>query len=459
MIRYPMARYRDEMVETLKELVSIPSLKDEPRPNMPYGKEVFRALIYMLDTAAHMDLENENLFGHMGYASYGEGDETLAILVHLDVVPPGDEWTYEPFNPVVVDGKMYGRGTIDDKGAAVAALYALHMLRENCVTLDKKVMVIFGCDEESGWEDMDFYKANYPEPQMAIVPDGCFPVINREKGVLHVTVTAPYEGAIKSLASGSRPNIVPNKAECVIDASAEKLRKAVQAFSSSHAVNIAITETEDGVHLNAKGRAAHGAHPEQGINALAHLLRFLAETGEGGFAKTFTKLIGTGWSGRELGIDCGDEKMGFLTVNLGAAELKDGMFSAKVDIRTPVNADMEAIFEKVRAAFGERGMQVEKLHVMPSHYVDEESELVSTLKEVYNECTGEPGEAILCCGATYARAFKNSVAFGPVPEGLESGEHGPDEYIEIDRLVTLAEVLATAIIELAASETQQTDIF
>ena len=188
MMVFPARQYKDQIIDTLSTLISIPSVKGRAETNMPFGRDVFKALMFMLDAAERMDIESVNLYGYMGYATYGAGEETVAILTHLDVVPAGEGWETPPFTAVVKDGRIYGRGAVDNKGAAVAALYALYILKENCITLNKQVKVFFGCDEESGWEDIDFYHEHYEQPAYAIVPDAFFPIINREKGVLHMQV-------------------------------------------------------------------------------------------------------------------------------------------------------------------------------------------------------------------------------------------------------------------------------
>lgn len=182
MLDFSFEPYRQEMIETLKEFIKIESVKSAGQPNMPYGKGIFDALMFVQSTAERLDLDCVNLFGHMAYVDYGEGEEMLAILTHIDVVPKGEGWTVPAFEGVEKDGRIYGRGAVDNKGPAIAALYALKALSDNCAQLNKKVRLIFGADEESGWADMDFYKQHEPWPDIAFSPDGEYPVINSEKG-------------------------------------------------------------------------------------------------------------------------------------------------------------------------------------------------------------------------------------------------------------------------------------
>ena len=454
-----MQKFTNDMIETLSKLISIESVKGEAALNKPYGSGPFFALMHMLDTADRLDLESYNLYGHMGYAEYGSGKDILAILTHLDVVPAGEGWDTPPFTPVIKDGYLYGRGAVDNKAAAVASLFALYAIKQNCITLNKRVRIMFGCDEESGWGDIEFYKEHYPEeiPTMVVSPDASFPIFNSEKGLLHLELTMPVEnrGIIRKLISGSRPNIVPAKAECVVDYPREKINELI--IGSSLPVKFMTETTEEGTHILCEGVSAHGASPQNGVNSLTHLIRLLSalpadDSDVAKFLMATDKLIGLKYDGVTLGINVSDEISGPLTVNLGAMELREDSISAKLDIRLPICGNSDETFEKVKAAFAEYGISAEVLHAQPSHHIPEDSELVTALKKVYEMCFNKPAECRCCAGATYARAFGNGVAFGPVMPGEEECEHGPNERISIDAVVKLSEVIANTIIELASDE-------
>lgn len=461
MLGFPMIKYKDQMLDTLRELIAIPSVKSDPIPNQPYGREIFNALLYILDTAENLGLESVNLFGHMGYVTYGSGDETLGILTHIDVVPAGEGWSSDPFTAQIRDGRVYGRGALDNKGAAVAALYALYALKEDCVSLGKEVRVVFGCDEESGWSDMDYYKENYPEFDYAFSPDAYFPIINREKGLLHIRMDHDIHPAaggganIIELDSGTRANIVPNRATCLLDnANSGEVEVKALEYREDYAVDVEVLCENGKVRVNVCGVAAHGSHPEQGVNALTHLINFLCNIGlsDGGaemFVKKLGWLIGLETDGQSLGVAAGDAMSGDLTVNLGVMHLTQDGIHAIADFRLPVSVDMDDLYTQVCNKVGKYAITCEMGQHQPSHYVPEESEIVVALKDVYEECFGEPAECVCCSGATYARAFKNSVAFGPVPKERANVEHGPDEYIEIDDIIKLSEVIASAILRIA----------
>lgn len=462
MLEFSLAPRREEMVEALCTILSIESVKSAPQGNMPYGKGVFDALIKTLGIAEKLDFDSVNFFSHLGYVEYGDGDEIFGIVTHLDVVPAGAGWTVPPFAGTVKDGRVYGRGAIDDKGPAIAALFALSAIKENCISLNKRVRIIFGCDEESGWSDIDFYKKNGGEiPAMAISPDAEFPIINAEKGLLHLKVTRenyPAEGsglAIRSLNAGERVNVVPALCTCELvgslaDVISSAVRQMLQIFNEDSPVKISCKDIDDGVELTAHGVSAHGSKPDEGKNALSYMIQFLntlplKKNALSDAVYELAKWIGLQTDGERLGIAAEDES-GALTLNLGYFKTLENGIEAGIDIRYPIHSDKVMILSKIGADLKELSLTEE--FSRPPHFVPEDSRLIKGLKQAYEEVTGEEAYCMTMGGATYARAFPNSVAFGALFPGQAGTEHQPDEYIEIDSLVKTADIIANAILVL-----------
>lgn len=457
MMDFTLTTYKARILEALGGLLSIKSVKDEPQTNMPYGKGVFDALLYMLNLAEKLDFDGVNMFSHLGYVEYGEGDDMFVILTHLDVVPAGENWSVEPFACTIKDGRIYGRGAVDNKGPAIAALYALYAIKENCKSLNKRVRLIFGCDEESGWSDMRFYREKEPdEPLYAISPDANFPIINAEKGLLQISVSkpvgeTPQEGLVLvSIKSGTRVNIVPNFAECVLRGRPETVAKAIELYNEDAEYKFKAERRGNDTVISSFGKSAHGSKPQKGVNALAYLIAFLntlplQKSGVSDLVYALGDHINLDYNGQRLGI-AAEDFSGKLTLNLGAVKMEDGKISALIDIRYPVNADKNGIYFKLKHAFS--GFEIQDIHAMPPHHVNENSELIACLKEAYEEITNEKAYCVSIGGATYARVFKNSVAFGPTFPGEVGTEHEPDEYIEIDSLLKAGDIIANAILKL-----------
>lgn len=458
MLDFSFEPYRHEMVEVLKNFLKIESVKSEGQPNMPYGKGIFDALMFVQSTAEDMDLDCVNLFGHLAYIDYGDGDEMLGILAHIDVVPEGEGWTVPAFEGTEKDGKIFGRGAIDDKGPCIAALYAIKALSDNCVQLGKKVRLIIGADEESGWADMDFYKTHEPLPDIAFSPDGEYPVINAEKGLMHVilSIKGLEDGgalSVKSMEAGTRINVVPNKAACTIAAPFTTIQKSLESYQCPIGASLSAKDSGGGVvTITAAGKSSHGSRPELGINAAAALLQYLGtlpwspgKTGEAVYL--LAQKIGTYYHGEAVELNLEDEVSGKLTFNLGTLSLFGGELTAGIDIRYPITVQRNVVEEKLQKHFGDL-FEITYKHTLDAHFVSEDSPLVIALKEAYTEMTGEDAYCISIGGATYARAFENAVTFGSLFPGQPNVEHGPDEYIEIDSLIKNSEIIANAIIKL-----------
>ncbi|MEX1306960.1 MAG: dipeptidase PepV [Eubacteriales bacterium] len=457
-----MDLYKDEMIETLTRLLRIESVLSEPEPNRPYGKGPFDALMFMMSTAEDMDLDCVNLFGHLGYIDYGEGDDIVAVLTHIDVVPAGEGWTYPPFDGTIVDDKIYGRGSIDDKGPAIASLFALKALSDNGVILKKKVRLIFGCDEESNWSDMEYYKTHNTLPSVAFSPDANYPVINAEKGVLHLSLTKTIEKSegdgitLQSFTCGKRPNIVPNHAECVLAGDLTKVQQAAEAFNQGKEYTVTVESTDAGILVSANGLASHGSMPEDGHNAAASLVLFLNSLPlAAGSAKDtlsfLAETIGQNYNGEGTALELADEVSGKLTLNIGVINISDSDVEVVLDIRYPVSFAEQDVKDKVESIFAST-FDIEVKHAIRAIHIPEDSELVKSLKEAYTEATGEDAYCIAIGGATYARAFDNAVSFGALFPGEEHVEHGPDEYIRIDTLMKCSQITANAIMKLAGAE-------
>ncbi len=211
---------QDKMNELLDRWLRIPSVRAEEIPGAPFGEETRKMLTVALNDAKAMGFDVRDFDGYAGDVRMGpEGQDPLGILAHLDVVPAGDGWDTDPFEPVVKDGRLYARGSGDDKGPAVAALLAMLAVKEAGIPLNREVRLILGCSEETSWDDMAYYKAHCDMPRTGFSPDASYPIINTEKGMLLVSLRSPYEknGLVRSIRVGERHNVVPGEASAELN--------------------------------------------------------------------------------------------------------------------------------------------------------------------------------------------------------------------------------------------------
>lgn len=452
---------REDMIADLQKWIQIPSVKEPAEGDAPFGKPCKQALEVALSRAEEMGFSVGNLDNYIGYADYGSGESTFGLLVHVDVVPAGEGWTdSKPFEGKIVGNRIFGRGTSDDKGPAVAALYALYAIKQSGLALNKKVRIIFGADEESGWADIAHYKKYQPLPDFAISPDGQYPVVNAEKGILHVNLSKTYEATklpatILSIESGNRPNVVPGEATAVIVgipiAIVKQIAQEVEKASKS-TIHVSLDEQTNQIKVVVHGMSAHGSTPEEGINALNVLCDLLVRLPfEEDNHPVFQEVVHLcdrfpfeDYEGQSLGIACQDEESGKLSCSFNMLSLGQSGYEGAVDIRYPITFTAPPLMEKIIAA----GLNATVRSQSAPHSVSSKSELVQTLLRVYEENTGREGYCIACGGGTYARAIENAVTFGCQFPNTENSMHQPNEFIDLDEFLLNAKILAQAILAL-----------
>ena len=439
------------MLETLKEWIRTPSVESEPEDGAPFGKDIRRMLDTALGSCEQLGLKTKNVNGYAGHADMGEGadEDALAILAHLDVVPVGDGWTREPFGAQVTDGKIFGRGTSDDKGPAVAALYAMHAVQQAGIPLKRKVRLILGCDEESGWEDIAYYKQHETMPRSGFSPDAEYPVINVEKGMLGLELSAPvsHEGLkVLSWSTGERTNVIPGIASALIEGN-EDFAARIKDIGEKHGWPVHTQMQTDGLLVTTQGIPGHAAMPEGARNAIGQMLVILRDMGAQGALATLADTIGISYDGEKIGAKVHDAISGPLTCNLGIIRVDAQSVYATLDLRCPVLADHAKLEKSIKDNLPE--FEVKKTRDMAPHMVPENSELVQSLLEAYHEVTGLEKKVLAIGGGTYAKALEEGVAFGASFPGEPEVAHQADEHIALKSLYDSMKVFAYAIVKLA----------
>lgn len=448
---------KDAYLDDLFTLLRIPSVREDAlaTEEEPVGPGPKRALEAFLSMAEKDGFKNTMVGNIAGRVEFGSGDETLGILGHLDVVPVDDQWKTPPFEPTVVDGRIYARGASDDKGPMLAAYYALKIIRDLELPVSKKVHFIVGTDEESNWKCMKRYFETEPMPDFGFSPDAEFPIINGEKGLYTVTLHFDaLSGKLRSFTSGQRVNMVPGHAEAELtNVDSTKLKQNAEHFSTENPVKIKVTEQKDSVKVEAFGRVFHGAQPENGENAATYLATFLCQSDdqlqEDPYLKFICDVLHEDFEGEKLGINHHDEIMGNLSMNAGLFGADDSGQYITINCRVPQGKPFDELSQDF-ARLGERsGFTVEVVEAdkLP-HYVSGEDPLVQTLLSVYEEHTGLKGYEQVIGGATYGRLFKRGVAFGAAFPDTEDTMHQPNEYSIIDNLMTTMAIYADAIYRL-----------
>lgn len=435
-------QHYDEQLDALSKLIAFPSVSQgEPELGMPLGKQIHGALEYMLELARTMGFSARSLDGYCGVIDYGEGDEMLMIMAHLDVVPVGSGWTSDPFTLTRREGRLIGRGVLDDKGPAVSALYALYAIKEAGIPLRRRVRIFLGCDEERGWSCVTRYKQTEPEPTLAFTPDGQYPVINSEKNIGQTTYTKQLVGSEVRVSCGTAPNVIPGEAAAQIPFTPEPI-------SAKHGMLLSGKAGE----LAAVGRGGHASTPQDAQNALLALLDALKEQPLGAedlaTASSLAALLGFDQHGEAFGLDVADAS-GRLTLAPTMLEWSETEVSITLDCRFPFSVTPERLLAAEDEKFAGIGFSRTWQRISKGHFIDPDCELVQTLLAIYSEATGKRAEPLSIGGGTYARSFENAVAFGVEPEGEPAEAHMPDESCSMESILFDTRLIAEAIRRLA----------
>ena len=421
---------KDALFADIKRLVDINSVQTAPKPGMPSGEGVARALDTALVMARGMGFETRSVDGYMGVADLpGESNKQIAVIAHLDVVPAGNGWTSDPFCMIEKDGYIIGRGTSDDKGPAVTAMYAAKFLAEQPEARPYTLRLLFGTSEETGMEDVDHYLASEPQPAFCFTPDGEFPVAYGEKGGYNGNFVSPkLTGALVDFEGGVAANAVPDRAFAVVKADLAKLPAAGRIELAA--------EGEGLVRVTGHGISGHAAMPEGTINAIGLVAGYLLDNGlvDGETAKFLAmqrKLLSV-TDGSTAGIASADDVFTPLTCVGGTVRMKDGVVTQTIDIRYPTSTTPETMREKLEALAAEGGASFVPTAERKPFYIEPTSDTIRTLIDTYNEVTGKDEKPFTMGGGTYARHFDCAVSFGmeepgePVPDFV-GPMHGANE--------------------------------
>lgn len=446
-------KYQDEMLEDIVKSVSIQSAQGMPEKGMPYGEGPTKALNFCLELAKSFGLKTENFDNRAGHIEYGEGDGLVGVLAHVDVVPAGEGWSVPPYGDTVKDGRIYGRGTMDDKGPAIAAIYCLKALKDMNIVPKRRIRVILGAAEETGSEDMLYYFRHEELPDLAFTPDGEYPICSMEKGILQVKLTGSRgNGSVKTMLSGSAVNMVPVSAQAEFAGEqdeASEMEKTASDLEKGGA-RFAVMPNGGKVEVRCFGRAAHASTPEDGINAAANLIKLAGARAGDGLLGFIREKIALENDGASLGIACKDVS-GPLTLNLGIVEVSSDSDKAVIDIRYPVTKNGAEIVAKISAEAAKYGVRAEALKDTVPLHIKESSELVTKLKSAYKNATGKEAGLYSTGGGSYARELEGrGVAFGSGIRPLSYYHiHAADEFLEISDFMKHCEICLQAVYELS----------
>lgn len=443
-IKEEIYNHEQEIISHLSKLISYPSIYQ--KDDTPFGIQNKKCLEEALKIADSYGLKTVNLDDYCGYVEIGEGSEIIGVLAHLDVVPAGNGWNTEPFQLTIKDNKMYGRGVSDDKGAVVAMLFVMNLLKKFQHKLNKRVRLILGCNEECGSHDIEYYIKKEGNISMGFTPDGSFPVIHGEKGRILLSFSTSNTKII-DMIGGQSDNAVPDYVKFKINNNSYQ-KKQLENDLKINNLHYKITQNSHNHVIEVYGKASHASTPEKGKNAISYAIMALYHAGyEDEFIKNYVKYIGTSFDGKNLNIKCSDE-YGSLTCNQGMLKKENDKMIGTIDIRVPVTYPVEQILKQLQT-LKIPNWTFRILDVSPSLFYPIDHPLVHSLQQAYIKVTGDENTLpITTGGGTYAKSIDHCVAFGCAFPDTFNHIHQANEVLLKEELWKQIEIYYIAICNL-----------
>jgi len=410
----------------LEKLISYKTVESTPEKNAPFGLESANCLQFFLQRAKEMGFTTVNYDNYAGEVIFGDGEE-IGVIGHLDVVPVGIGWNTDPFKLTLTDGALYGRGVVDNKTPLLICLYILNELKNSNLKINKKVRLIAGCNEESGWRDVEYMKSKTNFPELGFSPDGNFPVSYAEKGVLKLSFELPTFNDFYNLKGGVAVNAVCDLATVCV-----KERAIDLDLLSKYNLTI-----KDGV-ITSVGKAAHGSAPQLGVNAFKPIFEYMLEKGEK------VKDILDYLFYDKLGVFTMKNEQGNVTLSPDIIVNENGKSYIVCDCRIPAPFLESDVLEKVKLF----NIPFKSHSSHPPFMIEKDNALVITLSNAYNEVTGENTTPASLGGSTFARAFNKGCAFGPEFEGYEYRIHDANENLPLNHLERMYQIYKKAIFDI-----------
>ncbi|MDU8069866.1 MAG: dipeptidase PepV [Gemella haemolysans] len=455
--------HKEDLLKDLFDLLSVRSiLGTDITEETPFGSGPREALDLILSFGKRDGYKTKLVENKAGHIEVGEGEELFGILGHVDVVPVVEaDWTSHPFKPEIRDGKIFARGSLDDKGPTMAAYYAVKLLDKLGVKWNKRVRVIVGSDEETGFRCVEAYFKHEEQPASGFTPDAMFPLVYAEKAratfdhkLKFVDEDGDYNYKLVKFNGGQVLNMVIASAKAELVGEVSDIKEKFENFLAQEKLEGEV-EVENTIKLTLKGKAAHGSTPQYGINGATKLAEFLSTLGLDNNGKNFVNYIVEKLAndpfGEKLGINYFDDEMGEATYNYGILEydLERKIGVVSTDCRHPKKFDLVDRLNGINVD----NIDIEVTSTKEAHYVPKDDELVTTLMDVYRKHTGDTkNDAFVLGGGTYARCLKKGVAFGLLFPGKEDTMHQANEYLEVEDLLLATAIYAEGIYKLCCEQ-------
>ena len=467
--------YTNDMIRVLGESVAFPSVASGPVRSsdgtvMPFGSAVHEALLHMLKCGEELGFKAVNVDNYAGYIEFQAPEDakdakTCAIVGHLDVVPEGTGWSTDPYTMTEKrDGFLYGRGTSDDKGPVIASLYAMKALKEEGIVPKHNIRLVLGLNEECGEESVEYYTEHCGHPDMGFTPDGNFPLVNGEMGIMLFELARKFSDRpskddlrLTQLEAGTAHNAVPRECKAVLAGDKKYYDKIIDRaaqFRDETGYKLKARKQGSSLVIEAEGVAAHGAHPWLGLNAMSIMMAFLgrisfASEELNDFIAFYNDHIGFDLHGERLGCNLKDDPSGALILNVGVANINEELATLTINIRYPVTFTDEDVTRGIQSVLEGTPVGIIIKMTQGPIYMSTDTPMVQKMLDAYRTETGDyEAQPMVLGGGTYAKAVHNILCFGGAFPGEADTMHQADEKFSIESFKKMARIYARAIYSL-----------
>ena len=442
-LKEQILNYQQDIINDLQILVGFPSILNKDS-KYPYGDDNAKCLDACLKIFNNYGLNVTNVDYHAGFGEVGKGDKLIGILAHLDVVPVGDGWDSDPFSLTIKDNKAYGRGTSDDKGPLIAGLYAIRLLLDNNININKRIRLIVGCNEENGSSCLDYYVNQYGHIDYGFTPDASFPGIYGEKGNINVTIGVNNSNII-SINGGVAANVVCDKVIFKLVKDSIDINKLKEYYNNN---DIEYDIDENLYEFIVYGKPAHGSTPSLGINAISYALTGLAYCGyQDPLVDYYNKYINIYTDGSLYDLKCNDE-YGDLTLNIGKIYNDNDKIAFTIDIRYPVTKDGQLLINKILDTKS-NNIEILDFKCGKALFYKPDSPMIKALVSAYQKVSNDyQSKPCVIGGGTYSKGINNCIAFGGDFNDEHTKIHEANEFIKIDNLLKQIEIYYYALLNL-----------
>lgn len=403
----------------------------------------------------------------VGVIEYGEGNETVGILVHVDVVNHGDmeKWEKDPYSGFVDNENIWGRGSMDDKGPLIASLYAMRSIKELGISINKKIQLIIGTQEEVEWDDMNNYLKEFKLPDYGFTPDGSFPIENREKGYADVKLFFNRENFtnesvnVVEIVSGESANTIPSKAEITFEIT-NNFTKVINEIKEIHADKLEFIN-DNIVKCTFYGISGHSSLPEKVNNVICEMFKNISNFSYlpldfKSMIDFIVKYVVDDIYGKKLGFCVCDpyyngEYMGYTTITPTVIYSDINKYVINLNMRTRFGTTKDSII-KIFSSVGKYKLNFSVLNYLDPLYVERDKKFLKEMARAYELISGYKNDFILANGTSYAKVMPNIVAWGPVFPDEPDYCHQENERIRISSLIKSTKIYATYLFNITTDD-------